>query len=220
MRERRKTAEPSYLPVKLDIENVSGATSPARCAQCRNGPKGRRAADMPLDCFKRLIDEQYGLVEIKLNGIGEPLMQGDDVLRDGALCARAKRIWVASRRTPRSCTFARITSADRLGRERDRHLYRRGRPADLRGHPHPVGLRPGDGELQDAQRLLPGAWDHQDEDVDARAEGEPRAPADHVDIAAELGFRNLVFSLQLHGWGDAQLEARNHAEEVALDERR
>ena len=30
---------------------------------------------MRFDDFRRLIDEQYGLVEIKLQGIGEPLMQ-------------------------------------------------------------------------------------------------------------------------------------------------
>src|SRR3990167_9005224 len=48
---------------------------------------------MTLEEFKSLIDEQYGLLEIKLNGIGEPLMAGD-VFFEMIRYAREKRIWV------------------------------------------------------------------------------------------------------------------------------
>src|SRR5271165_5179092 len=67
-----------FLPVKLDIENVSRCNF--RCIMCTvsDWPHMKRADDMSLDNFKRLIDEQYGIVEIKLQGIGEPMMQGDD----------------------------------------------------------------------------------------------------------------------------------------------
>jgi hypothetical protein len=40
----------------------------------------------------------------------------------------------------------------------------------------------------------------------------------HIGLAREMGFRNLVFSLQLHGWGDDALAARNAGEMVTLDE--
>lgn len=89
----RRMATLDYLPVKLDFENVSRCNF--RCTMCAvsDWHKGTRAADMPVEAFKRLIDEQYGLVEIKLQGLGEPLMQRDayfEMLR----YARAQHIWV------------------------------------------------------------------------------------------------------------------------------
>jgi pyrroloquinoline quinone biosynthesis protein E len=36
-------------------------------------------------------------------------------------------------------------------------------------------------------------------------------------LAQDMGFRHLVFSLNLHGWGDPALEARNR--KVSVDER-
>lgn len=88
-----RDARVDFLPVKLDIENVSRCNF--RCTMCAvsDWHKGTRAADMPLDAFQALIDEQYGLVEIKLQGLGEPLLQRDDyfaMLR----YARARHIWV------------------------------------------------------------------------------------------------------------------------------
>lgn len=63
-----------YLPIKLDIENVSRCNF--RCTMCQvsDWHKGQRAGDMPLDSFKALLDQQYGLIEIKLQGMGEPLI--------------------------------------------------------------------------------------------------------------------------------------------------
>jgi MoaA/NifB/PqqE/SkfB family radical SAM enzyme len=42
----------------------------------------------------------------------------------------------------------------------------------------------------------------------------------HVNLAAWLGFRHLVFSLQLHGWGDDELAVRNRGEMVSVSEER
>ncbi len=82
-----------YLPVKLDIENVSRCNF--RCTMCQvsEWEKGKRAADMSFESFKALIDEQYGLVEIKLQGMGEPMMQGDDFFKM-IQYARERNIWV------------------------------------------------------------------------------------------------------------------------------
>ena len=55
--------------------------------------KGTRAKDLPLECFKRIIDEQHGLVEIKLQGMGEPLLQRDDFI-EMVKYARQSHIWV------------------------------------------------------------------------------------------------------------------------------
>ena len=59
---RRRDTEPDYLPIKLDIENVSRCN--LRCTMCSvsTWDRGRRADDLPLDAFQRLIDEQVGLV--------------------------------------------------------------------------------------------------------------------------------------------------------------
>jgi MoaA/NifB/PqqE/SkfB family radical SAM enzyme len=88
-----RTATLDYLPVKLDIENVSRCNF--RCTMCQvtDWPHGKRAGDLPLPCFKRLIDEQYGLVEIKLQGMGEPLLQRGDYFEMIAY-ARRSHIWV------------------------------------------------------------------------------------------------------------------------------
>ena len=88
-----RTAPVTYLPIKLDIENVSRCNF--RCSMCTvsEWPKGKRGEDMSLQSFKALIDEQYGLVEIKLQGLGEPLLAGDDVF-EMIRYARARHIWV------------------------------------------------------------------------------------------------------------------------------
>lgn len=88
-----KTAKLDYLPIKMDIENVSRCNF--RCTMCQvsDWHKGTRAKDLPLECFKRIIDEQYGLVEIKLQGMGEPLLQRDDFI-EMIKYARASNIWV------------------------------------------------------------------------------------------------------------------------------
>jgi pyrroloquinoline quinone biosynthesis protein E len=93
LRARRDTTIVDYLPIKLDIENVSRCNF--RCTMCQvsDWHKGQRAQDMPLQSFKDLIDQQYGVLEIKLQGMGEPLMQRDDYFQMLEY-ARAKEIWV------------------------------------------------------------------------------------------------------------------------------
>ena len=82
-----------YLPIKMDIENVSRCNF--RCIMCQvsDFPEKGRAADMSLEDFKQLIDEQYGLVEIKLQGLGEPTL-AKDTLFEMIRYARSKHIWV------------------------------------------------------------------------------------------------------------------------------
>jgi pyrroloquinoline quinone biosynthesis protein E len=84
-----------HLPVELDIENVSRCNY--RCAMCQvsEWPKMQRAGDMSLDDFRKLIDEQYGLIDIKLQGMGEPLLAGDTYF-EMINYARARHIWVRS----------------------------------------------------------------------------------------------------------------------------
>ena len=82
-----------HLPIKLDIENVSRCNFHCTMCQVSDWPKLQRAADMSFEDFKRLIDSQYGLIEIKLQGMGEPTLGGDTYFAM-IRYARSKHIWV------------------------------------------------------------------------------------------------------------------------------
>ena len=89
-----KSVDVDYLPVRLDIENLSRCNF--HCTMCQVsdwGPKDQRAGDMSFEQFKSLVDQQYGLVDIKLHGMGEPLLGRDEYFRM-IHYARSKHIWV------------------------------------------------------------------------------------------------------------------------------
>jgi MoaA/NifB/PqqE/SkfB family radical SAM enzyme len=83
-----------YLPIKLDIENISRCNYHCTMCQVSDWPGLQRAGDMSLEDFKELIDSQYGLIEIKLQGLGEPFMGRSYI--EMIQYARAKLIWVRS----------------------------------------------------------------------------------------------------------------------------
>ena len=91
----RRSVTPEFRPVRLDIENVSRCNF--RCTMCAvsEWPKGRRGIDMSLADFRRIIDTESGLVEIKVQGLGEPLLQRDAFFQM-IRYARDLNIWVRS----------------------------------------------------------------------------------------------------------------------------
>ena len=92
----QRSVELDYLPIRMDVENVSRCNF--RCTMCQVsdwGPTFQRAQDMTLDGFKALVDEQYGLIEIKVQGMGEPLL-GRDTYFEMIRYARARHIWIRS----------------------------------------------------------------------------------------------------------------------------
>lgn len=93
MRSDRRSTIVNYLPTKLDIENVSRCNF--RCTMCQvsEWTNQKRADDMSFEDFKDLIDSQYGLVEIKLQGMGEPILGGECFFKM-IRYARKKHIWV------------------------------------------------------------------------------------------------------------------------------
>lgn len=91
----KRSERPDYLPVKMDIENVSRCNYHCTMCQVSDWPKYTRARDMELAEFIRLLDEQTGLVEIKLQGMGEPLLAAEPffaMVRE----ARRRHLWVRS----------------------------------------------------------------------------------------------------------------------------
>jgi pyrroloquinoline quinone biosynthesis protein E len=214
---RMLTAEPDYLPIKLDIENVSRCNFACSMCAVSKWLKGKRAEDMSLDCFKRLIDEQYGLVEIKLNGLGEALMQGDEYF-EMIRYARARHIWV------RMTTNASLLHL----RENYRKLIDAGVneiDISIDGADAPTfeGIRI-QGDFDRVTKNCRLLNDYCESLGIVRTKmwtlvqrANARDLGRHVRLAKELGFRNLVFSLQLHGWGDERLAERNRAEQVEFD---
>ena len=66
----------AYMPVKMDYE-VSSLCN-FRCEMClMSEVAGNHRKQMTYADFKKTLDEQYGLVEVKLQGLGEPLLNHD-----------------------------------------------------------------------------------------------------------------------------------------------
>lgn len=216
LRANHGAASVDYLPIKLDVENASRCNF--ACAMCAvsTWPKRQRAQDMTLEAFRTLIDEQYGLVEIKLNGLGEAMMQAEPWY-EMIEYARARRIWV------------RVTTNGSL-------LHINQNTARLvRSGVNEIDLSIDGADRATYERIrIGGKFDQVIANAASLntallAEGRPTAKmwtlvqrenADDLPqfvwLAAELGFRHLVFSTQLHGWGDDVLATRNAGEEVGV----
>lgn len=207
----RRQSDVDYLPVKLDIENVSRCNY--KCVMCvvSDWPKGKRAEDMPLDSYRKLIDDQYGLLEIKLQGIGEPLMQRDDFF-EMIRYARSKHIWV---RTTTNASLLHLKNNCR-------------RLIDSGVNELQISI---DGATADIFEAIRGGSVFSQVKENCRAVNEycrsigvertkmwtvvqktnMHQLEDLVDLAGELGFTNQVFSLELSDWGMDDMRERNNA---------
>ena len=198
-----------HLPIKLDIENVSRCNF--RCVMCAvtDWDKSQRADDMSLDDFKRLVDENYGLVEIKLQGLGEPTMQGDDYF-EMIKYARERHIWVRT-----------VTNGSLL------HLNDNIKKiVEAGSNEIQISIDGATSEVFEAvrrgsnfERVIDNCRELNQYCQDAGVEITKMAAVvqrlnrhqlpDLIKLAADLGFRNLVFGYNLIGWGDPALLIRN-----------
>jgi MoaA/NifB/PqqE/SkfB family radical SAM enzyme len=207
---QRRGAVVDYLPIKLDIENVSRCNF--RCTMCvvAEWPKGQRAEDMNFDDFRRLIDEQYGLVEIKLQGIGEPLMQRGDEFFEMIRYARSKHIWV---RTTTNASLLHL-------RDNYKKLVDTGVneiQISIDGATKDVfeGIRVGSVFERVAAncKLINGYCREKGVEVTKMwtvvQQANRHQLGQLVDIGQELGFTNQVFSLEVIGWGLDKWNERN-----------
>ena len=62
----------SYLPAVIDIEPTIRCN--LRCCMCQTTTWKRRCADLSIEGFRRILDEIPTLAKIKLQGMGEPLL--------------------------------------------------------------------------------------------------------------------------------------------------
>ena len=206
-----RTAEVDYLPIKLDIENVSRCNF--RCPMCvvPDWQKGQRANDMSLNDFNRLLDEQTGLLEIKLQGIGEPLLQRDDFFAM-IRAARARHIWVRT-----------TTNASLLHLKNNMHELIDSDPNEIQ-----ISIDGATAETFEKIRVG-GDFDQVTKNCKAinascrekdvkRTKMWTVVQQDNVnelsmlvDLAAELGFESQVFSLTLSDWGLDHMNTRNNS---------
>ena len=62
----------NYLPVTMDIEPTTGCNF--RCTMCQVSSPGFKSKNMDLETFKKVIIDNKQLIKIKLQGMGEPLV--------------------------------------------------------------------------------------------------------------------------------------------------
>jgi pyrroloquinoline quinone biosynthesis protein E len=214
---QRRSAAVDFLPIKLDIENVSRCNF--RCTMCvvSDWPKRQRAADMPFVDFTRLLDEQYGLLEIKLQGIGEPSLQRDTFF-DMIRLARSRCIWV---RTTTNASLLHLNDNFRKYIDADTNEIQ----ISIDGADAPTyeSIRRGgvfERVCENCRRI--NAYSAEQDTVRTKMwtvvqqQNKDQLEA-LVDLAADLGFRHQVFSVDLTGWGIDEWQARNEAAGVEVE---
>lgn len=207
----KRTADIGHLPIKLDIENVSRCNFACTMCQVSDWPKRQRANDMSLEDFKALIDSQYGLVEIKIQGMGEPLLQGDDFFAM-VRYARSKRIWV---RTTTNASLLHLNDNYRKLVDSgvndiqvsfdgaDKATYEKIR---IGGKFEKVmaNCRLLNDYCAETGRVTPQMW------VVVQRENVAQF-FDLIERAYEMGFKRLTFALNLNDWGQDRWKDANSA---------
>src|SRR3990167_9392515 len=138
----RRSAAVDYLPVKLDIENVSRCNFACTMCVVSTWPKGKR------------VDSGVNEIDISIDGADAATFEGIRVQSD---FGRVKDNCVALNAYAASMGLKRTKMWTLVQKTNVKHLVR------------------------------------------------------HVQLSAKLGFSNCVFSLNLHGWGNEALAARNAA---------
>jgi MoaA/NifB/PqqE/SkfB family radical SAM enzyme len=81
----------TYYPMIMDVEPTQRCNY--RCIMCDPASLFKiRRKDMPFENFKKLIDEQHGLIEVKVQGVGEPTLNKDFMKM--VEYALSKHLWV------------------------------------------------------------------------------------------------------------------------------
>ena len=177
-------------------------------------PKGKRADDMSVNDLKRLIDAQYGAIEVKLQGIGEPLMAGDSIF-EMIRYIRAKHIWV---RTTTNASLLHLRSNHRKLIDADPNEIQ----ISIDGATSETfeSIRRGGNFARVVNNCkLINDYSRERGVVRTKMWTVVQRKNVHelsalVDLAQEAGFSNMVFSLELIDWGNPAWRQVNDAESV------
>lgn len=199
-RTAKRGIELDYLPVRLDIENVSRCNFHCTMCQVSDWPGFKRTRDMTFEEYQQLIDTQIGLTEIKLQGMGEPLL--GKCYFDMIEYARKRHIWVRSITNGSVLhvkeNYKKIIDAD----VSELHVSIDGATAETyekirRGGRFPLTSKNSqllNAYAQEQGRDRTRMWTVVQQDNFHELEQFPA-------LAAELGFTRLTLSLDLNDWG-------------------
>ena len=206
----RKGEVLNYLPIKLDVENVSRCNY--RCVMCQvsDWHKMQRADDMSFADFKAMIDSQHGLVEIKIQGMGEPTL-AKDTLYKMIRYVRSKHIWVRAITNASllhiNDNFKKLIDADTnevqisidgATKQTFEDIRRGGKFEQVVENCTLINTYVAQlGRTSPTKMWVTVQKDNFHELHDL------------VELAHEMGFNNLVFSLELQDWGQDKWNATN-----------
>ncbi|MBF0397165.1 MAG: radical SAM protein [Desulfobacterales bacterium] len=212
---KNKSSYINYLPIKLDIENVSRCNFRCKMCQVSEWKNGKRADDMIIEAFQHLIDEQYGAVEIKLQGMGEPLLGGETYFKMVEY-ARSKHIWVRT-----------VTNASLLHKDK---YYKRIIDADV--NEIQISIDGADKKTFEGIRCR-GLFEKVVENcilINSYCEkkGIERTKMwvvlqqdnqhqlfEFIQLAKHMKFKSMVFSLDLGNWGQEYWAKKNEIQKAA-----
>jgi pyrroloquinoline quinone biosynthesis protein E len=89
-----RNTNPDFLPIKIDIEPLSRCNF--KCDMCivSSFENQKRAEDLSLENFKKIVDENMGIYEVKIQGLGEPFLHPDFIKM--IEYAASRHIWTRS----------------------------------------------------------------------------------------------------------------------------
>lgn len=196
------------MPILADIEPTNRCNY--RCTMCVVGNQPQQCGrDMTLDEFRAVLDVQYGLWEVKLQGLGEPLLNRD--FHDMAALCTERSIW--TRTTTNGSLLHMNDNAKRLLESGIGEVQ-----VSLDGATREVyeGIRRGGNfsQFADNCRLLNKLAQP------LRATPAPRAFVlvqranvhqleDILSFCADVGFQRVIFSLNLGWFGREDLKENN-----------
>lgn len=209
-----KNAKIDYMPIKLDIENVSRCNLKCNMCQVSAWESSKRSMDMTFEDFKQILDEQYGVFELKIQGMGEPFL-GKDFIKMVEY-ASSKDIWV---RTSTNATlldkkenYKRIIDAgiDEVQISVDgttKDTYER------------IRINANFEVLVKNCKLINKYCESSNID---KTRMWVLLQKDNVkelhrfpEFAKELGFKRVAIILDVHGWGNDRLTDKNNQKKVA-----
>ncbi|HRF57903.1 MAG TPA: radical SAM protein [Campylobacterales bacterium] len=209
-----KSCRPNYLPIKMDIENVSRCNLSCNMCLVSLTKTQKRADDLSLEDFKAILDEQIGVFEIKIQGIGEPFLHKDFIQM--VSYAVKKDIWT---RSTTNATLLHID--DNYKKIIDAGIGELQISVDGTRKESYEGIRKGarfERVVENCKLIneycaslgveKTRMWSLIQKDNIAELKDFPR-------FAKELGFNRLTLSLDVNGWGDEELTLRNKDKNVA-----
>ena len=207
----------NFLPVRVDIENVSRCNFSCNMCQVSLWDNGKRADDMNLDSFQTILSQLPTLVEAKIQGFGEPLLNSE-VFFDMVKAAKSDNLWV---RTTTNASLLHVNSnIDKLLESGINEIQISLDAASedvfkkIRKGSNPLRVFDNIKDLCSASKALPI------NPVKVNVTLQDCNYFERLSIikhASRLGINSLNLTLALSGFGIQELELRNKRHEIPIE---